>query len=194
VWLAFALFDAFFSNRPYTHYLLTMLVPFSLLIGFAFEKRQLLKITVPALIIIYILVNSSFSFYKKEISYYQNFLAFLSGGSVTSYQNFFDSHTSQDYDIANFVRANTNKNEGIFLWGDGSQIYALSGKLPPGRYAAAYHITTFKNAISETKDAIEKTAPKFIIQTKEDSAISNFLDGYQFKYKVDNAIIYERQF
>ncbi len=193
IWVAFALFDTFFSNRPYTHYLLVLLPSVSLLFGLTFENKNILKVTIPALIIIYLLVNSNFKFYKRLVPYYKNYVTFLSGGPITTYQNFFDPNTSRDYDVANFVKLKADSNQGIFLWGDGAQIYALSGKLPPGRYTAAYHITSSKDAIAETKTALENSNTQFIIQTKDDDAISNFLDGYDLKYKVDDATIYEKQ-
>ncbi len=194
VWTVVALFSSYFSNRPYTHYMLVLLAPFSLFTGFVFEKKNLLKITLPLLLIIFLIVDYNFSFYKKNLPYYKNFAEYISGGPINKYQNFFDSNTTRDYDVANFVRANLTPAENIFLWGDSAQIYALSGKLPPGRYTVMYHITSFPNAIQETKAAIEKASPRFIIQTKGNEAISNFTNGYQFKYKVDDAVIYEKQF
>ncbi len=172
---------------------MVLLPSVSLLFGLTFENKNILKVTIPALIIIYLLVNSNFKFYKRLVPYYKNYVTFLSGGPITTYQNFFDPNTSRDYDVANFVKLKADSNQGIFLWGDGAQIYALSGKLPPGRYTAAYHITSSKDAIAETKTALENSNTQFIIQTKDDDAISNFLDGYDLKYKVDDATIYEKQ-
>ncbi|HVT01466.1 MAG TPA: phospholipid carrier-dependent glycosyltransferase [Patescibacteria group bacterium] len=193
-WLMFALFSSFFSERPYTHYLLMLLPAFSFFIAYVIEDRKMLKFTLPLILVIIILVNHNFSFYKKNIPYYLNYINFVRGGSVEKYQKFFDSNTPKDYEIANFINANTDsKSDDVFLWSDSSPIYAISGKIPPGRYIVAYHITFYKDAIAETKKVIESKKPKYIIQNKNDSAIDNFLDNYSLKYKIDNFKIYERQ-
>ena len=81
----------------------------------------------------------------------------------------------------------------MFLWGDSAQIYSLSGKLPPGRYIVSYHVTFYPNAIVETKNAIDKVKPKYIVQTKYTPEIKNFLDNYDLKYKIDDTLVYERK-
>lgn len=194
VWTAFALFDSLFSNRPYTHYLIMTLAPYSLLLGLIFESKKLAKIALPLAIIVFLIIDHYFGFYKKIIPYYQNYIVYMQGGSIEKYQRFFDNNTPRGYHLADFIKANTLKDENVFVWGDSPQIYVLSNKLPPGRYTVAYHITSYPGAISETQKALEKTNPRFIIQTKDNPAVSNFLDGYTFKYKVDNAVIYERQY
>lgn len=194
VWLFFALFDAFFSARPYTHYLLTLVPAFCLFVGYVLENKKILFITVPFLLIILFLVDHNFSPYKKNVAYYENYLKFITGGSTVVYRNFFDPNTQRDYDLANFVKSNTNPTDNIFVWADGPQVYPLADKLPPGRYTVAYHITYYKNAIDETKTAVKNASPKYIIQIKSDPEIQNFLDGYEFRYKIDDANIYERQY
>lgn len=194
IWTAISLFDTFFSNRPYTHYLLVLLPSIALFVGFIFENKKLLLITVPLLIVIFLIVDSNFNFYKRLGPYYGNFVAYLGGKDVDKYQNFFDSNTSRGYHIADFVKSQLNPEENIFLWGDSAQIYVLSGKLPPGRYTVMYHITSYPNAIAETQAAVEKSNPRFIIQTKDNPAIAQFLDNYELRYKVDDAVIYEKQF
>lgn len=193
IWLFLSLFSAFFSARPYTHYLLVLLPSFALLTGFVFEKNNLWKVTVPILLIILFFVNQNFKFYAKIIPYYGNYFSFITGGSVTPYRSFFDSNVPRDYDLASFINIKTAKNEGVFLWGDDPQIYALSGKLPPGRYTVSYHITFYKNAIDETRLAILKNPPRYIIQIKNDNVINNFLAGYELRYIIDNVKIYEKQ-
>jgi len=195
VWLSFSLFNAFFSERPYTHYLLVVLPALSLFLGYIIEKRKLVIITVPLAFVILFLINSNFKYYTKVLPYYSNYSSFIMGKkSVIEYQNFFDRNTPRDYEISRFVKINTKPSDDIFLWSDSGQIYALTGKLPPGRYIVAYHITFYKNAIEETKEAIAKKNPRYIIQTKDSSEVGDFLDNYELKYKLDNAAIYEKQF
>lgn len=200
VWLIFSVFNAFFSQRPYTHYLLVMLPPLALFSGYVLDNKKLVKIMLPLLIVIILLVLQVFRLnFRKIIPYYSNYLSFvLNNKSVESYQAFFDKNTPRDYAIANFVKAKTSRYEEVFLWGDSAQIYVLAGKLPPGRYTVSYHITFYKDAILETREDISRKKPKYIVQIKDSPEVYNFLDDYDLRYKLDSAKgivnIYERQF
>ncbi len=193
IWLAFSIFNAFFSARPYTHYLLVLLPSFSLFAGYIIDQKKLIKLTIPLFIIILFLVHQNFNFYTKLGDYYHNYFMYIDGGSIEHYQRFFDSKTPRDYELASFIKLKENASDTIFLWGDDAQVYILSGKVPPGRYAVSYHITFYKNAITETKAALQKTHPKYIIQTKDSAVADNFLDKYDLKYKIQGANIYEIQ-
>ncbi len=195
VWVAFSLFNALFSQRPYTHYLLVLLPSFSLFLGYISDNKRLLKLTIPILFILAVLILQNFRFnFNKALFYYFNYSFFIMGvKSVTNYQAFFDRNTPNDYEIARFITAKTAKHEEVFLWSDSAQIYALSGKLPPGRYIVSYHITFYKDAIEETKKIIDEKKPKYIIQTKDHAAINHFLDEYDLKYKLAGDVkVYER--
>ena len=39
----------------------------------------------------------------------------------------------------------------------------LTNKLPPGKYAVAYHITSYKDGLSNTQDGLDKSKPKIIV-------------------------------
>jgi len=195
IWIFFSLFNASFSERPYTHYLLVLLASFSLFLGYIFEDKKLSIIKITFLVALIAFVYFNFNLYKKIVPYYQNYMSFVFGNkNAKEYQRFFDGNTPRDYELANIVRSKTSKSDGIFIWGDQAQIYALSGKLPPGRYTVSYHVTFYKNAIGETLGDINRVQPKYIIQTKTDGTIENFLASYVLKYKIDGAQIYERQY
>lgn len=193
IWFFCEFFSSLFSARPYTHYLLVLLPSFSVLLGLIIENKKIRIITILIAVVSLLILNANFKVHKETIRYYSNYIKYITGGSVDAYRASFDENMIRDYDLANFINSKTNKNENVFLWGDSPQIYALSNKLPPGRYTVAYHITSYPGAIEETKEAIDKVAPKYIIQTKEDPAISNFLAGYKLRYIIDKAKIYEKQ-
>lgn len=194
LWLAFSMFNAFFSARPYTHYLLVLLPAFSLFLGYLLDNKKLLFITIPLLIIILFFVDRDFKITKRKIlPYYVNYVKFIAGGSVIRYQAFFDKNTPRDYEIARFIRAKTSRSDNIFLWGDNAQIYALSEKLPPGRYTVAYHVTFYPDGIEETKAALRAASPKYIIDTKRSPEINNFLANYSLRYTIEDVQIYEKQ-
>jgi hypothetical protein len=88
---------------------------------------------------------------------------------------------------------NTQNGEGIFLLSDSSTIYYLTNKLPPGRYIVEYHISSYPNGIEETKSALKKIKPKYIIVTKERFS-RNFLTNYDKKYVISGITVYEQQY
>src|SRR3989338_3155779 len=153
-WLSFSIFNAMFSQRPYTHYLLVLLPSFSLFLGYILENKKLLAFTLPLAVILISVISLNFKFYSKIIPYYSNYLNFMMAKkSLEKYQSFFDRIPPRDYEISRFIQAKTRDHEEIFLWSDSGQIYALSNKLPPGRYIVSYHITFYKEAINEKKKA-----------------------------------------
>ena len=195
VWFAFSLFNAFFAQRPYTHYLLVLLPSFSLLIGLiSLDKKYKLHLSVLLTIVLF-LVFSKFNLYGKTPFYYQNFISFILGGkTVAEYRGFFDKKTPVDYQIAEFIKAKTSNEDKIFIWGNNSQVYKLTNKLPPGRYAVTYHITGYKDGIENTQSAINKTAPKFIIVMPNVSSVPFSLSSYGNATRIENVVIYERVF
>ena len=114
--------------------------------------------------------------------------------TVAQYRGFFDKKTPVDYELAQFIKTKTKKDDSIFIWGNNAQVYALSGKLPPGRYAVAYHITGYKDGIENTKEAFLKQEPKLVIIMPDQSQIPFSLYNYGKVVKIDNVLIYERIF
>ena len=39
------------------------------------------------------------------------------------------------------IKLYAKPSDNIFIWGNNAQVYKLTNKLPPGKYAVAYHIT-----------------------------------------------------
>jgi len=192
IWFSFSLFNAFFSQRPYTHYLLVLLPSLVLLIGLIFYEKKLQKFLFLSFVLTFLLLSKNFRVYGKTFSYYTNFYQFISGGkNLSSYRNFFDSKTDRDYKIAQFIKSHTQKKDNIFLWGDSAQLYKMSNKLPPGRYTVAYHIKFYKNSVNETKKAVEKAKPKYIIIENQKNPIPFPVSSYGQKIVIDNVLIYE---
>lgn len=193
LWFAFSLFNAFFAQRPYTHYLLVLLPSIILLLGFAFLEKTYKKTTILILFVSLILIMNSFRMYGKPISYYANFLLFITNNkSFSSYLNFFDRRTSKNYEVAQYVKFHTRANESIFLWGNSAQIYALANKLPPGRFIVAYHAKASSATLQETQREIIFAKPKYIIIESGEDFIPYALLGYSQKITIHDTIIYER--
>lgn len=191
-WLIFSLFNAFFSGRPYTHYVLVLLPAFCLLVGFLFSVKKYTVLHIAVAIFLIVFLRSEFNFYTKITPYYQNYLAFVMGEkSVVSYQAFFDQNTPRNYEVANFLKINTKKDESVFLLSDSSTIYYLADKLPPGRYIVEYHISFYKDGLQETKRAVQKAKPKFMVVTKE-KLLPEFAGAFTKRYTIQGITIYER--
>lgn len=194
LWLGFSLYNAFFGQRPWTHYLLVVLPSFSLLAGLlfadkAFKDKKALALTLVTLA----LIPGNFWIYGKFLAYYPNFTSFLSGQKIVSqYQEFFAPHVERDYRLSQFLRGKTLPNEKIFIWGDNAQIYVLADKLPPGRYTVAYHVIFYEDAVNETRKILSEQRPRYIVVIKEISPHEEFLRGYKLAYEISGAYIYER--
>lgn len=144
LWVAFSLFNSFFSQRPYTHYVLVLVPAFSLLVGKTFleRKSQLVKYAVITLIVGYLGIHY-FDHWNisKTIHYYTNFTSFTSGNkSVNAYDTFFDRRTIRDYEIISYLNQHKQKDSTLYVWGNDAQIYPLTGTIPPGRFTVAYHV------------------------------------------------------
>ncbi len=195
LWFAFSMFNAFFAGRPYTHYLLTLLPSFCLFIGLIISDKNFRKLTLAVLLICLFLIFNNFNPYGKTIYYYQNFISFVANQkSVFDYRNFFDRNTPRDYQLAQFIKMNTTENDNIFIWGNNAQVYAMSNKLPPARYAVAYHITGYEDGYALTQKGIDEKKPKLIISMPNVSDMPFSLMNYKEKVNIENIIIYERVF
>jgi hypothetical protein len=192
-WLSFSVFNALFSQRPYTHYLLVLLPSFCLLTGLLVEEKKLIKINLVFILAILFLSCKSFWLYTKVLPYYENFISFVvDGKSVASYQKFFDKKTPIDYQIAQYIKQNTTASDNIFIWGNNSQVYKLSNKLPPGKYTVAYHIQNYKDGIANTIDGLNMAKPKFIILMPNVGNYPFSLSNYKPTVAIGQVYIYER--
>ncbi|MGA2967738.1 MAG: glycosyltransferase family 39 protein [Candidatus Levyibacteriota bacterium] len=193
LWLSFSLFNAYFSQRPYTHYVLAILPAFCLAIGLFALNKNFSKLTGVLMLSTFIAVLMSFNFYSKTIFYYQNFASFILGKqTVTSYEKFFDASTPRDYEIANYINLYAKTSDNIFVWGNNAQLYKLTDKLPPGKYTVAYHITSYKDGISNTEAGLSKTKPKFIIVMPNVPFFPFSLAGYDRQINIEGINIYEK--
>lgn len=194
-WFAFSLFSVFFSQRPYTHYLIMLLPSFCLMIGTIIEEKRTRIFLLVFLIAGYIAVINTFNLKGKIVQHYANLIAFCSNKKdTTSYQSFFDRNTPRDYELARYIKANTNENESIFVWGNNAQVYKLAEKTPIMRYTVAYHITNYKTGIIEMQSAIKNKKPKLIIIMPNVPEFPLPLINYNEKINIREVKIYEKVF
>jgi hypothetical protein len=196
LWLTFSLFNTFFSGRPYTHYMLVLLPSLCLLIGFVLSKTTKIKqigLLVGIFIIFAFTLQQFKSDFVKSVLYYNNAVQFLTGAKdVSAYQAFFDIVTPRDYAVASFINTHTNSRDHVFIWGDHAQIYAMTHKLPPNKYAVAYHINQNQASLHETEEAVAKAQPKYIIVLTESQPLPFDAPLYIMRFSLEGATIYER--
>ncbi|OGH08094.1 MAG: hypothetical protein A2171_01325 [Candidatus Levybacteria bacterium RBG_13_35_9] len=193
IWFFFSLFNAFFSGRPYTHYVLVVVPSFCLILGLLMLKNKYLKLDFFIFAISAFFLLTQFSYYVKTVFYYQNFIQFVAGQkNVYDYQRFFDGNTPNDYEIAGYINNHLGKNDNLFIWGNNAQVYKLTNKLPPGRYTVAYHITNYEDGYKNTEDGLKKENPKFIIIMPNVSVYPFSLLGYSQKININGINIYEK--
>jgi len=193
IWLAFSVFNAFFSQRPYIHYLLVILPTFCLLIGLLFWERKLQKILSILFIFLLLIILSNFKLYAKTDRYYSNFLDFLLGKKSTiEYIGFFDRRAVTDYKIASFINSKAEVSDTIYVWGNNAQLYKMTDKIPLHRYTVLYHVTNYKDGYALTVHALDSEKPRFIVVMQEKQLLPISLYNYTERMKTENATIYER--
>lgn len=198
LWLAFSLFNALFSQRPYTHYLLVLLPSFSLFTGLFFyqvNKRAWLAVVMLVLCIIIFGFAAFRPQFVKSLRYYGNYLSFTYGNeSLDNYLVFFDRSTLRDYTFAEFINVHKNPGDTLFVWGNSGQLYKLTNMLPAGRYIVAYHITATPQTWEETAQALAAKPPTFVVVTMNEQTIPYSLQGYKIRLALNGSYLYEKSF
>lgn len=199
IWFFFSVFNAFFSGRVWTHYLLVLLPSTVLVLGLLFERKaKKIRIIILGLLIILIyFVNVFFkisiSSIEKTFQYYQNYALFITNKkSIKEYQKYFDRRVPRDYEVARLIVNKLKPDDSVFIWGNNPQIYVLSNTLPPGKYAVEYHISQSSKAVEETENDLKMIKPKYLIILSEMTHIPFSIEAYINKYYLEGAIIYER--
>jgi hypothetical protein len=189
-WLFLSIYNVLFSGRDYAHYLILLIPAFCLFLGYTIQLPYRLASLLPILFLC-IGINRYFSLYLNISGYYTNAISYmLNKKSSESYQSFFDPSVVRDYAIASYINTNAAKTDTVFIWGNNPQLYALMRKLPPGRFSTAYHIVHSQDRIEETKLALEKTMPTYIIFLPVYEKLPFDLGRYEPKAYIHNAIIY----
>ena len=199
LWFSFCSFNALFSGRPWTHYILVMMPATTLLIGLLFYKAspKIRTFTLGFLLIAVFIITAFFKINLGSVGraflYYQNFALFITNQkSTAAYSEYFDKKVTRDYEVAHFLAGKTKPGEVIFVWGNNPQIYVLSKTLPPGKYTVEYQISQSKITLAETAASIDRAKPKFIVILSETPNFPFSIYGYTNKFSLTGADIYER--
>lgn len=197
LWFTFSLFGATLSGRPYAHYLLEVVPSLSLLLAFLLTKIKLPeKLIIGAALLVLTVSIAFFRFwFYSPFSYYENFLKFaFQQQNKNQYFNHFNPSVNRNYKVSNYLINRTKPSDKIFVWGDEPFIYALTRRLPAGRYAVAYHVIDFSGQ-NQTANALQAEKPKYIVKTKGETKqfaqIEKILSSrYRLVTNIDGAEIY----
>lgn len=196
LWISFSLFNAFFSGRPYTHYVLVMVPVYCIFLGMILTRKGYFS-KIISFILMLIISYITFSFFhlynfSKLLAYYPITYKFVIGQeSFENYQKFFDRKVPRDYMVADFISTHTKDKDKVFIWGNNAQIYALSNKQPLTKYTVAYHVAD-KAAFQITENAINQQKPKYIIVLRENEPLPFRIPLYIMRFSLEGATIYER--
>jgi hypothetical protein len=197
-WFSATVFGSLLSTRPYPHYLIQVLPSLTLLLLSLFDKDTLPKIRLYSIgfILCLLFFFFKFKFYVYPVfSYYNNFYSHIFSLKSANYRNYFGSQVDNTYQISEFVTNNSKPEEKIFIWGDEPYIYALSNRLPVGRFTVAYHISDF-NQYQNVYDDLKAYLPNLIVYFPQENRpftdLDNLIDNYYYPVASFNkAIIFQ---
>jgi len=183
-WFCATLFGALLSTRPYPHYLIQLAPPLVLMVTLLFSHVSKTTEKGLALILIFglgfYLVKYKF-YYYPVISYYQNFYTHIFSLNSAEYRNYFGPRVDDTYKISEYIKNTTTEKDDIFIWGDEPYIYALSNRLPVGKYTVAYHVADF-NQYESTYNQLIVQFPKTVIYYPQPGRPFPDLDRYLILY------------
>jgi hypothetical protein len=199
IWCASALFGALLSSRPYPHYLLQVVAPFSLLAGLYFQKVkskvEYFFLALPFGILVLAVVLIHFGFYKTS-TYYIHFLQYVTRQiSQDEYYQDFDGLMTDNYKAAKILAQDPEPR--MFIWGTNPTLYALTKKIPVGRFIVAFHIQDFPGAFQETYQDLTAVQPEFIVVMKDEQIkFPQFFTYLHLNYlpvkELDHMVIYKK--
>lgn len=195
IWGVISLFACLLSGRPYPHYLMQMAGITAISLAMWWEKRRFDKL-VPVVLLFLILISyATFKFYVYPITtYYTNFMSWVWGQKTTQdYYSWFNPAVKMNYELATLIKSGSREGDKIFVWGDEPMLYALSHRLPVGKYTTRYHIKDFR-AEGTIMEQLKKNPPKFVVSYGNEDELPGFSgwlqEFYVFEKQVGNAKLY----
>lgn len=187
MWSGLALVASLLSNRPYPHYFMQVVPPFTLMVagvGSALltKKRSVatilfrsgITLAMVSLFIGLMVVMKIAPYSTKD--YYQDYWHFLTGNfSQAEYYQSFNSMMFDNYQAAAYLKSLPG--DTLFIWGTNPMLYALSERHPVGRFTVAFHIHDF-DAYEETMQHIITEQPAAIVVMNNESVPLPGLDNY----------------
>jgi hypothetical protein len=83
--------------------------------------------------------------------------------------------------------ANSNSDDKILVWGDEPVIYALSKRLPLGKYTAKYHILDF-GASNETLYLLNHEPPRYVVTFNNQDQLPGLSEQIKKRFILEKTI------
>jgi len=192
-WFVLSLVASTLSNRPYPHYFIQLVPPLALLIGFGMQNFSLkleakkFKFEFAATILVLILGGGVLGLLDVKpnlgFDYYQNFISYISGKmNREKYYQKFDYITKDNYGAAKIIIKSDDPY--LFIWGTNPALYALTKKIPTGRFTVSFHIKDF-GVETETFENLMEKQPMFVVVMNNEVPLLG-LDQYLGSYYIPN--------
>ncbi len=202
MWFGLTAFGAFFSGRPYPHYLLLCLPSFFIIMLGWFQNKdrsnlaKFLEITILMAVLINVLVIG-FRGYKVVVYYANFYKRVLNIEPESKYLDYFDAEVRRTYEISKYVAENTKPEDKIWVLGDQPAIYYLAKRKPTGRYVMAYHLDQFGDQ-AEFLDTFKANLPRLAViypgQIEKVPAILTIIERYyQIKKAFGEVLVYQKR-
>ena len=199
IWTALSFFAILLSSRPYPHYFIQMVPPFSLLVTEIFlsfkqlkdnskkKKLEAAKVSITGLafmtLIAYVMLTFNFQPYSFS-EYYSKFNKYALGKiSREEYENSFDSLVKDNREVAKLIKEMGVKR--MFIWGTNPMLYAQTKTVPTSRFTVSFHIKDFDD-YDRTFAQIENEEPKLIIVMNNENYQFEKLNKYLKAYYLPN--------
>lgn len=198
LWVAFALFGALLSARPYPHYLQELSAPLALLIPMVFVIENVFSWAVLAGVIVAGgLVQNQIKFWAyPTLSVYKTYFEYELGKiGWDEYLSRFDNAT-RNYQVSKYLNERLMPEDKIYVWGTDPTIYNLTKKLPTGgKYIVSFHVRDL-NKYEYTINNLLEVMPKYIVilpGTTEFPELTTLIDHKYVQVKsIENVEIYIR--
>ncbi len=171
-WLVAALFGALLSNRPYPHYLIQVVPPMALLVGWFIQTSTGWLTRGGILVTFFLFWGASeligFGHYPTR-QYYENAWKLLTGHTQPAeYRARFNGIVPQNETLVPYIQSVVPSGDPIFIWGTNPTLYAQAQRHPASRFTVAFHIHDLKNYDEVLQDVIA-AEPKIIVEMKKES-------------------------
>ncbi len=165
LWLAFGLFGALLSGRPYPHYLQQPIIPFALWLPWIVVNERIVSwIVWGGMAALMMLMQVQIKFWGYQtISIYRDFWQYTTGKiNKSDYYLRFDN-VKRNYAIAEYLKERLGDDEKIFIWGSDPTVYNLTDRLPTGgKYIVSFHVHDL-NKHDYVINNLGNTKPKYIV-------------------------------
>lgn len=213
VWLAFGVFGALFTSRPYPHYLLEALPPFLLVVVPAFVAQwhaPLPHLTVGRMVSVGALAvvtcTLTLSIYVPWVRwaapdrmalYYDNFLKFATGErSLQAYNDTFDLRVNRNVVLQRQIEALTEPGDPVLIWGEEPWLYELADLMPVAPFVVSYYAYEVPQGLHQVVTRLRQERPRVVLWTQNKAMFPELraeLDrDYTVVSSVGNALLYQR--